>query len=338
MDFVQLAGQDSAFQVNNHMPLSMAIENGGTQTGGYLFNLTGVYQSYFFAQYASEFGDFEFGCPSNGCTGTFHKIWNQTNNTGTDYLFADLLHGAFGFTANNDAVSYTFLADGINMPLVSGVTPALNGTGYGKVFLDSATFTLKCVDSSGTIHACGSGGSSLPPTPGVAGFYVPVAHDTGTSTSTYTATLLNTLPSCSTLSGASTPISGPCIEPSGATGFVVSTRTITATSGTVAATDVFGLITVANSSAVALALPQANLGGNFLPGSYFTVTNYGTGNVTVNASSSLIGPASLATSSRVITGATLSGSGSTFHSCTFVPSVTNISSGPITNYDLKDCN
>jgi hypothetical protein len=110
------------------------------------------------------------------------------------------------------------------------------------------------------------------------------------------------------------------------------TRTVSGTTDTLANTDCGGGVWYTSTSAVSVALPQAATGGNFLQGCAITITAYGgtSGAVTVTASSSYIGPASLALNSRVIATSSGSSSSATFHSCTLV------SNG--TNYDLKDCN
>jgi hypothetical protein len=66
-------------------------------------------------------------------------------------------------------------------------------------------------------------------------------------------------------------------------------RAVTGTSDTIVSTDCGGLITYNNSSAVAVALPQAALGGNFLAGCPITLHNYGAGTVTVTVGSGNIG-------------------------------------------------
>ena len=120
-----------------------------------------------------------------------------------------------------------------------------------------------------------------------------------------------------------------------------ASRAITATTGAILPSDCGNNVTVQNASAVAIGLPQANVSGSFNVGCEVTITNYGAGAATVTASVSYVGPASLTIYARVIPGATLSGSGSTFHSCTFVSSASNtytLSGNTINDYDLKNCN
>jgi hypothetical protein len=66
-------------------------------------------------------------------------------------------------------------------------------------------------------------------------------------------------------------------------------RAVTATADTIVSTDCGGLVTYNNSSAVAVAIPQPALGGNFLSGCPITVRNYGAGVVTITPSGSTIG-------------------------------------------------
>lgn len=68
-------------------------------------------------------------------------------------------------------------------------------------------------------------------------------------------------------------------------------RAVTATTDTIANTDCGGLVTYNNASAVAVALPQAGLAGNFAAGCPVTVRNYGAGTVTVTPATSTIGGA-----------------------------------------------
>ena len=66
-------------------------------------------------------------------------------------------------------------------------------------------------------------------------------------------------------------------------------RAVTTTTDTIVSGDCGGLITYNNAAAVAVALPQPALGGNFLAGCPLTVRNYGAGAVTLTPSSSTIG-------------------------------------------------
>jgi len=66
-------------------------------------------------------------------------------------------------------------------------------------------------------------------------------------------------------------------------------RAVTGTTDTIVSTDCGGLITYNSSSAVAVALPQAALGGNFLAGCPITLHNYGAGTVTLTVGSGNIG-------------------------------------------------
>jgi hypothetical protein len=66
-------------------------------------------------------------------------------------------------------------------------------------------------------------------------------------------------------------------------------RAVTAASDTIVSTDCGGLVTYSNSGAVAVSLPQAALGGNFLAGCPITVHNYGSGTVTFTVGSGNIG-------------------------------------------------
>jgi hypothetical protein len=68
-------------------------------------------------------------------------------------------------------------------------------------------------------------------------------------------------------------------------------RAVNGTTDTIVSTDCGGLITYNSSSAVAVALPQAGLGGNFLAGCPVTVHNYGSGTVTLTPGSGTIGGA-----------------------------------------------
>ena len=108
-------------------------------------------------------------------------------------------------------------------------------------------------------------------------------------------------------------------------------RVVSGTTDTLTNADCGGNVYYTSTSAVTVALPQANLGGNFVTGCRVTLTAYGAGAVTVSASTSLIGPTALAISTRVIGGSSGSGNTSTFHSCSLVSNSAN-------NYDLKNCN
>jgi hypothetical protein len=66
-------------------------------------------------------------------------------------------------------------------------------------------------------------------------------------------------------------------------------RAVTGTADTIVSTDCGGLVTYNNASAVAVVLPQAALGGNFLAGCPVTVHNYGAGTVTLTVGSGTIG-------------------------------------------------
>ncbi len=66
-------------------------------------------------------------------------------------------------------------------------------------------------------------------------------------------------------------------------------RAVTATTDTIVAADCGGLVTYNNSSAVAVAMPQAGLGGNFAAGCPITIHNYGSGAVTLTPANSTIG-------------------------------------------------
>lgn len=235
--------------------------------------------------------------------------------------------------------------------IVAADIPTLNQSTTGNAATATQLATTPTICSSGFApqgilatgnatgcQAVGGSGSGLPPTPATSGIsYVPVATPTGTSTTTYVATAVITLPACSSLYSppSGPPLSGPCITATGGTSYVNSVRAVTATSDTIQTTDVGGTVTYTNSSAIATALPQANLSSNFLPGSFFTVTNYGTGAVTVTASTSYIGPGG-GISTRIVPGS--SGSGPiVYHSCTFVSSTVNITAG-VNNWDLENCN
>jgi hypothetical protein len=130
-----------------------------------------------------------------------------------------------------------------------------------------------------------------------------------------------TIPLCSAFPAGT---SGYCLTAAGATALYQRVDSQTGSSYTVPGSDAFGLLTLNNTSAVSVALPQAGLGTNFPAGSWLWVTNYGTGAVTLTASTSLIGPS---TNVRVIAGATGSGSTLTTHSLLLVSDGSNFQIG-----------
>jgi len=93
---------------------------------------------------------------------------------------------------------------------------------------------------------------------------------------------------------ASTPVQnglGTSISQSGAVkqfDITEKPRHVTGTSDSLANTDCGGMVTYNNASAVAVALPQAGLGSQFLNGCAIEVHNYGAGTVTITPSGSTI--------------------------------------------------
>jgi hypothetical protein len=75
-------------------------------------------------------------------------------------------------------------------------------------------------------------------------------------------------------------------------------RPVVTTSDTIVNTDCGGLVTYNNAAAVAVAVPQPALAGNFLAGCPVTIRNYGAGAVTLTPASSTIGGAASQTVSQ----------------------------------------
>ena len=179
----------------------------------------------------------------------------------------------------------------LTLPL--SITNGGNGTSTPNITAGS-NITVSGTWGNYTISATGGGGS-LPNTPSS-----PVGVWTVTGNNSAGVVAISTpalLPAVQNGLGTTQTGTGNTMQVNVSLGV----RAVTATSDTILATDCGGLVTYNNASAVAVALPQAGLGGNFLAGCPITVRNYGAGTVTITPSTSTInnGAGSLAVSQNV---------------------------------------
>jgi hypothetical protein len=177
--------------------------------------------------------------------------------------------------------------------LVLPLTVANGGTGTATPGLVAGTnITVTGTWPNQTISSTGGGTSGNATT--IQGVAVAATAPVNNQTLLYSSTSSNYVPTTiyTLQNGLGTTTSGTgTLQVNVSMGI----RAVTATSDAILPTDCAGLVTYNNASAVAVALSQPGLAGNFLAGCPVTLRNYGAGTLTLTPSNSTIGGAATQT-------------------------------------------
>lgn len=248
--------QTGLWQINNFAPNNSYKGGGGNFDPPLGFNIVGDTGGVLTSQYGGYYSDIQMGCTVL-CTDQFHRVlWRSWGTSGfSDGLYLNETTGEWGLTAANgftgSGPSFLFTLHGFDMPEISNPT-AFPTSGRDSLFFN-ASHQLCILTSAGSITCGGSGGGGGYPL--TSGLGVSVTQPS----SNYQVNI------------QATP------------------RNVTATSDNSQATDCGRAVTFsAGASAVAEALGQAGLGGNYVAGCTIAYNNYGTGTVTITPSVSTI--------------------------------------------------
>lgn len=216
-----------------------------------------------------------------GCTAT--NTWTLISGSGGVTSVGATFPALFSCTGSPVTTSGTIVCvyAGGTPSLVAGSNITITG-GWPNQTITAAATNLPWTTLGDTVYYTGTAPARLAG-PTTTGTYVLTESPAGTAVAPVW-TAAQQIPSCSSL--ASGTVSSPsCITASGGIGSFIYVDAQTGTSYNVPASDVFGLVTSNNSSAVAWALPQAALGSNYPNGSSLWVRNLGAGTVTITPSS-----------------------------------------------------